>query len=166
MCGATGSERPLAYVRDPKGDDALPNSAPARLAEPDRQGHERVHPDALRESHARPWDREREIREAREEPSQGDTYLGTGERGAETEMDAVAERDVSIRVPAEVGSPGIVEDGGIAVRRGETREDHLTAADRPTQERDVLAGESRLRELRERHVPQELVNRGAGQAPI
>src|SRR5262245_9739841 len=132
------------------------NSAPARLAEPDREGHERMRPDALRESHARPWDREREGREAREEPSQGERHLGPRERGAGAEMDAVAERAVRVRVPAEVESLGIVEDGGIAVRRGEAGEDHLTAADRPIPDRDVLARESRLRDLRERHVPQEL----------
>src|SRR5205823_10942267 len=105
---------------------------------------------------SRPRDRELESGEAGEETPERDLDLGTGKRGAETEVDAVPEGDVRIRVPAEVQPLGILEHGRIAVRGGEAGEDHLAAAYRLIAERHVFPGEARLRDLRERQVSKEL----------
>jgi hypothetical protein len=96
----------------------------------DRQGDEGAGPEAGGESNPSAGDGELERGEAREEVLKGDGGLDRSELGAEAEMDAGAECEVTARVAAEVKTIRILENTGIAVGGGETAEEHLAAADR------------------------------------
>ena len=61
--------------------------------------------------------------EARRELLEHDLGLQPRERGAEAEVDAVAEREVFVGVLAvQVDRVGVVEDGVVAVRRAQQQE--------------------------------------------
>src|SRR5882757_11053367 len=78
----------------------------------------------LRLSPAKP-----DLRQALSEPGDGDFGLEPGERRAQAEMNAMAERDVRVLRPADVEALGIVEGLGVAVGRVHEGEDPLALAD-------------------------------------
>jgi len=74
--------------------------------------------------------RDPHAREQREELSQRNCCLQPGERGAEAEVDAVAERQVAMIVAAHIEAVGVGEHCLVAVGRAEQQQDERSGADR------------------------------------
>jgi hypothetical protein len=100
---------------------------------------------------------ELEIGEACEEAIESDGGLDASELGAEAEVDAGAEGEVTVRLAVDVQPIGIFEDSGIAIGGGEAAKEHLTAADRLAAELGVRAGVAGLGDLGERNIAEQLL---------
>src|SRR5262245_35702517 len=105
----------------------------------DRKRDEGAAAEAGREADLGSGNGELEVGEAAEEVLQRECGLDPGELGAEADVNARAEGDVTVRLAADVQPLGVVEDGGIAVGGCEAGKEHPAAADRPAVELGVLA---------------------------
>src|SRR5262249_38095180 len=109
-------------------------------SELDRQRDEGAAADAGGEADLGAANGQPEVREAGKEALEGDGGLDPGKLGAETDVDAGAEGEVTVRLAVDVQPLGMVEDAGIAVGGGQAAKERLAAADRLAEKLGVLAG--------------------------
>ena len=136
------------------------------LASPD--GGHGVRPQVLQAAHhdvASPLERldvDPQVGKAREKAWNRRAPLRPGEPRAEAEVDAVAERQVRVRLAIEPQLVGLVEHLGIAVGRADAHDDLVAGSNRLPAELEVLVGHAG-RELHRALEAQQLLDGRADQ---